>query len=91
LIFHLNGSIYDTPTTISIKNSKTNDFIVYGDNAAPKIARINGIDGSARWTITIDIVNCRKSGERFVNRLRIRPLFDDAGKLLYFVGAQNPI
>lgn len=45
----------------------------------------------ARTTFTIDLLNYRKSGEPFMNRLRIRPLFDPAGKLLYFVGAQNPI
>lgn len=46
---------------------------------------------AARTTFTIDILNYRKSGEPFINRLRIRPLFDDAGELIYFVGAQNPI
>ena len=46
---------------------------------------------AARTTFTIDILNYRKSGEPFVNRLRIRPLFDDAGELIYFVGAQNPV
>jgi PAS domain S-box-containing protein len=45
----------------------------------------------ARTTFMIDIVNYRKSGERFVNRLRIRPLFDESGELLYFAGVQNPI
>jgi PAS domain S-box-containing protein len=46
---------------------------------------------AAQTEITIDILNYRKSGTKFWNRLRIRPLFDDKGKLLYFVGAQNPI
>lgn len=46
---------------------------------------------AARATLTIDIINYRKCGEPFMNRLRIRPLFDDAGELLYFAGAQNPI
>lgn len=45
----------------------------------------------ARTTFTIDLLNYRKTGEPFMNRLRIRPLFDPSGKLLYFVGAQNPI
>ncbi|NDR55893.1 PAS domain-containing protein [Pseudoruegeria sp. M32A2M] len=45
----------------------------------------------ARTTFTIDILNYRKTGEPFMNRLRIRPLFDDEGKLLYYVGAQNPV
>lgn len=46
---------------------------------------------AARTTFTIDILNYRKTGEPFMNRLRIRPLFDDEGALIYFVGAQNPV
>ncbi len=45
----------------------------------------------ARTTFTIDIVNYRKDGVSFLNRLRIRPLFDEDGELLYYVGAQNPV
>ncbi len=46
---------------------------------------------AAETEITIDIINYRKDGTKFWNRLRIRPLFDDRGRLQYFVGAQNPI
>lgn len=46
---------------------------------------------AAETEITIDILNYRKDGSPFWNRLRIRPLFDDRGRLQYFVGAQNPI
>ena len=45
----------------------------------------------AQTRFTIDILNYRKDGTAFVNRLRIRPIFNEAGKLTYFVGAQNPI
>lgn len=41
--------------------------------------------------ITIDILNYRKNGQKFWNRLRIRPLFDQNKKLIYFAGDQNPI
>ena len=41
--------------------------------------------------ITIDILNYKKNGEKFWNRLRIRPLFDQKKKLIYFAGDQNPI
>ena len=41
--------------------------------------------------ITIDILNYRKNGEKFWNRLRIRPLFGENGALMFFAGAQNPI
>lgn len=45
----------------------------------------------AQTTFSIDILNYRKDGTPFVNRLRIRPIFDDAGRLMYFAGAQNPV
>ena len=46
---------------------------------------------AAETRITIDILNYRKDGTPFWNRLRIRPVFDTSGKLKYFVGHQNPI
>ena len=45
----------------------------------------------AQTTFSIDIKNYRKDGTAFVNRLRIRPLFNEEGNLLYYVGVQNPI
>ena len=45
----------------------------------------------AKAPITIDLVNYRKDGSEFWNRLRIRPLHGNAGEFLYFAGAQNPI
>ena len=41
--------------------------------------------------LTIDLLNYRKDGTKFWNRLRIRPLFGEDGKLVYYAGAQNPI
>ena len=41
--------------------------------------------------ITIDILNYKKNGKKFWNRLRIIPIFDDKGNLIYFAGEQNPI
>lgn len=45
----------------------------------------------ARTRFTVDIVNYRKNGTKFLNRLRIRPIFDERGDVLYFIGAQNPV
>jgi len=45
----------------------------------------------AESEITIVILNYRKDGTKFWNRLRIRPLYDDDGNVMFFVGAQNPI
>jgi len=41
--------------------------------------------------ITIDILNYKKNGEKFWNRLRIRPIFNEKNELIYFAGEQNPI
>ena len=45
----------------------------------------------AKTRFTVDILNYRKNGTTFLNRLRIRPIFDDTGNVLYFIGAQNPV
>lgn len=45
----------------------------------------------AQTRFTIDIVNYRKDGEPFLNRLRIRPIYDGEGQLIFFAGAQNPV
>lgn len=41
--------------------------------------------------ITVDLLNYKKDGAPFWNRLRIRPLLAEDGSVLYFAGAQNPI
>lgn len=41
--------------------------------------------------ITIDILNYRKDGSPFWNRLRIRPSFHADGALEFFIGVQNPV
>ena len=45
----------------------------------------------AETRFTIDILNYRKDGSAFVNRLRIRPIYGPGGRLLFFAGAQNPV
>ena len=45
----------------------------------------------AETTFMIDILNYKKDGTPFLNRLRLRPLFDEQGALRYFVGVQNPL
>ncbi len=41
--------------------------------------------------ITIDLLNYRKDGTKFWNRLHIRPLYGDDGTVMFYAGAQNPI
>ncbi len=45
----------------------------------------------AETRFTIDILNYRKDGTPFMNRLRIRPIYDEDGRLMFFAGAQNPV
>jgi len=45
----------------------------------------------AETRFTIDLLNYRKDGSAFVNRLRIRPIYDADGRLIFFAGAQNPV
>jgi len=49
----------------------------------------HGLKAGTRFTI--DILNYRKDGSPFLNRLRIRPIFDGDGYLMFFAGAQNPV
>lgn len=62
-----------------------------GPDTDPKAVQAIRDALAAETEITIDILNYRKDGAPFWNRLRIRPLFDDKGKLQYLAGAQNPI
>ncbi len=48
-----------------------------------------GLQAETRFTI--DILNYRKDGSAFVNWLRIRPIYDGEGRLMFFAGAQNPV
>jgi len=62
-----------------------------GDDTNP--ASIDAIrDAIARRVpMTVDILNYRKDGTPFWNRLRIKPVFTEAGLLDSFVGFQNTI
>ncbi len=44
----------------------------------------------AQTRFVIDILNYRKDGSPFVNRLRLRPIYDGDGQLMFYAGAQNP-
>ena len=45
----------------------------------------------AQTRFTIDILNYRKDQTPFMNRLRIRPIYDADGRLMFYAGAQNPV
>jgi PAS domain S-box-containing protein len=65
-------------------------FLQGPDTSPDAIAAIrHGLKAETRFTI--DILNYRKDGSSFVNRLRIRPIYDGDGRLMFFAGAQNPV
>ena len=43
---------------------------------------------AAKTRFTIDILNYRKDGTAFLNRLRIR---DERGEVIFYAGVQNPV
>lgn len=44
-----------------------------------------------RVGIEVTLRNYKKNGELFYNRLKLSPLFDNQGKLLYFLGVQHDV
>lgn len=62
-----------------------------GPETDPKDIEQISIALKRKKKITIDILNYKKDGKKFWNRLRIIPIFDDKGNLIYFAGEQNPI
>jgi PAS domain S-box-containing protein len=39
----------------------------------------------------VELINFRKNGQRFNNRLSLRPVFNKKGKLKYYIGLQNDV
>jgi len=39
----------------------------------------------------VELINFRKDGKRFINRLSLHPVFNKAGNLKYFIGIQNDV
>jgi len=65
-------------------------FLQGPDTSPDAIAAIrHGLKAETRFTI--DVLNYRKDGSSFLNRLRIRPIYDEDGGLMFFAGAQNPV
>lgn len=58
-------------------------------NDSPIEAIRQGLKAETRFTI--DVLNYRKDGSEFLNRLRIRRIYDGDGRLMFFAGAQNPV
>jgi len=62
-----------------------------GNDTNPETVRaLHDAIGQGR-AITVDLLNYKKDGTPFWNRLRIRPMFAKGGEIENFVGLQNPI
>lgn len=62
-------------------------FLQGDDTSSETMKRIRDAI-SNRQNITIDIVNYRKDGARFINELHVSPVFNSDGELIYFFGSQ---
>ena len=60
-----------------------------GDQTDPDHGRRIGAALRAETDISIDLINYRADGTKFLNRLMITPLYDDAGELQCFLGVQR--
>lgn len=65
-------------------------FLQGDDREQPQIERIR--EALREHTpITVTLRNYRKDGELFLNQFSIRPLFDQQGKLIYYLGTQYDV
>jgi PAS domain S-box-containing protein len=62
-------------------------FLQGDDREQPEIERIREALREQK-PVTVTLRNYRKDGELFYNQCSIRPLFDQQGRLIYFLGTQ---
>lgn len=65
-------------------------FLQGEGTSAAAVAEIRAAIAEAR-ELTVDILNYRKDGSAFWNKLHISPVHDDNGKLLYFFASQDDV
>ena len=65
-------------------------FLQGPETSAEELARL-GEAVARRERIEIDLVNYKKGGERFWNRLLVSPVFDETGQLSYFFASQDDV
>lgn len=94
---HLDGNpivyanrAFETITRYSVEAAiGRNCRFLQGDETDPAHVRQISEALSARRDVSVDIVNYRADGTKFLNRLMITPLYDDDGKLQCFLGVQR--
>jgi PAS domain S-box-containing protein len=65
-------------------------FLQGEDRDRPEIERIREALREHK-SVTVTLRNYRKDGELFYNQFSIRPLFDQHGKLIYYLGTQYDV
>ncbi|MGP1355112.1 PAS domain-containing protein [Roseicyclus sp.] len=65
--------------------------LLQGPDTNPYAVEAIRLGLKAQTRFSVDILNYRKDGSVFVNRLRIRPIYDADGRLMFYAGAQNPV
>jgi PAS domain S-box-containing protein len=65
-------------------------FLQGDDREQPEIDRIREALRTQQ-PVTVTLRNYRKDGTRFYNRFSIRPLYDRAGRLIYYLGVQYDV
>lgn len=65
-------------------------FLLGDDRNQPQVERISEAIRE-RKRVTVTLRNYRKDGTMFYNRFTIRPLFDKAGRLIYYLGIQYDV
>lgn len=65
-------------------------FLQGADRDQPELDRLRDAIKKSE-PIEVTLRNYRKNGELFYNRLVVKPLFDDRGRVVYFLGVQYDI
>ncbi len=65
-------------------------FLQRKDNDQPEIERLRDAIRNQR-PVEVTLKNYKKNGDLFYNRLSVTPLFDNEGRLIYFLGVQYDI
>lgn len=65
-------------------------FLQGGDSGQPGVAEVEQAIREKK-AVVVTLRNYRKDGGLFYNRLTVSPLFDDQGRVIYFLGIQYDI
>jgi PAS domain S-box-containing protein len=75
---------------LQLQPNRNNRFIEPDADTAAALGVMRDAIANKRSCI-VDLVNFKKNGERMVNRLSLRPVFDQNQALLYYIGLQSDV